>query len=199
MPVRLPLSCLAVLALTYTPARGNPAPAPLPEPVEVKFKVEVDEKAKWPLLQLPRNVAGGRVRPAAPKNPPLATADPAGEEEAVVLEFERVGPDPARNPHHLMIAGVAVTLALGLGGIWLVRRPGRSGTRGLALLIAAGGTLVVSSVAWANQAAPKPPVPAAPPVAFDGKIKVEIVPVGDTIRLIVDKETYTQMKKDLKK
>ena len=203
MSVRLPLTCLAVLALTYTPARADLA-LPPPGPVEVKFKVEVDEKAKGPVLQLPRGVTGVRVRPGGPKGPPPTSKEgkPVGEdgEEPVVLEFDgAVAAEPERNPNHLMIAGVAVTLALGLGGVWLVRRPGRSGTRGLALLLAAGGTLAISSVAWANQAAPKPPVPAALPVAFEGKIKVEIVPAGDTVRLIVDKETYEQMKKDLKK
>ena len=198
MSARLSLSCLAVLALTYTPARGDLA-LPPPGPVEVKFKVELDEKAKGPVLQLPRGVTGGRVRPAGPKGPPPAGKEgqPEGE-EPVVLEFDgAVAAEPGRNPNHLMIAGVAVTLALGLGGIWLVRRPGRSGTRGLALLLAAGGTLAASSVAWANQAAPKPPPPPVVlPVAFEGKIRVEIVPAGDTVRLILDKETYEQVKKD---
>jgi hypothetical protein len=199
MSVRLPLACLAVLALTYTPARADIPVGPPPGPVEVKLKVEVDEKAKGPVLQLPRGVTGGRVRPAGPKGPPPTKEGKPEGEEPVVLEFEgALAAEPERNPNHVMIAGVAVTLALGLGGIWLVRRPGRSGTRGLALLLAAGGTLAVSSVAWANQAAPKPPPLVVLPVAFEGKIKVEIVPAGDTIKLIVDQETYEQMKKDLK-
>jgi hypothetical protein len=166
MSVRLPLSCLAVLTLAYTPARAD-IPVP-PPPADVKFKVEVDEKAKGPVLRVPENL----VAPRAGGRPKLAD-------------------------NHLMIAGVALALGLGLGGVWLVRRPGR-GTRGLALLIAAGGVLAVSSVAWANQAAPKPPVPPALPTAFDGKVRLEVVEAGDTIRLIVDKETYEQMKKDLK-
>jgi hypothetical protein len=169
MSVRLPLACLAVLALAYTPARAD-IPVP-PPPADVKFKIEVDEKAKGPVLRVPENLvaprAGGR-----PKGP---LAD-----------------------NHLMVAGVALALGLGLGGVWLVRRPGR-GTRGLALLIAAGGVLAAGSVAWANQAAPKPPVPAPLPIAFDGQVRLEVVAAGDTIRLIVDQETYEQMKKDLKK
>jgi hypothetical protein len=102
-----------------------------------------------------------------------------------------------------MIAGVALTLALGLGGLWLVRRQGRSGMRGLALLIAAGGTLAASTIVWANVPPPKnfdPPPPVRErvilPVAFDGNVNLEVTFGGDTIRLILDKDTYDKMKKE---
>jgi hypothetical protein len=116
---------------------------------------------------------------------------------------EPAAAEAPRNPNHLMAAGVALTLALGLGGVWLVRRPGRAATRGLVLLLAAGGTLVASTVGWANVPPPVPP-PQPPkrevvalPIAFDGNVTLEFAG-RDAIRLVLDKETYEKMKKDPK-
>jgi hypothetical protein len=69
------------------------------------------------------------------------------------------------------------------------------------LLLVAGGTLAVSTVVWAN-AAPPPPPPKKDkvvlPVAFEGNVNLEVTVAGDTIRLVLDTETYEKMKKDPK-
>jgi hypothetical protein len=106
-------------------------------------------------------------------------------------------PEPATNRNHLLIAGLALTLSLSFGGLWVMRRYGRGSARALVLL-AAGAVLAGSTVAWANIPPPKkfeaPPV-AALPIAFDGKVNLEIVlGGGDTIRLVLDKDTYEKMK-----
>ena len=63
---------------------------------------------------------------------------------------------------------------------------------------------MASTVVWANVAPPGPP-PQPPkrevvalPVAFDGKVNLELVVGGDAIRLVLDKESYEKMKKDPK-
>jgi hypothetical protein len=187
-------------------ARADLAP-PIPAPKEVKFVIEVDESAKAPRLIVPQNLTTVRIRPAPnPKGgavpPKVAPPIKDGEESLTYLEFESTvepATDNGRNPNHLMIAGVALTLAFGMGGVWLVRRNGRSATRGLALLVAAGATLAASTIVWANVPAPK--LPSQPrkeivllPVAFDGKANLEVTFGGDTIRLILDKETYAKIK-----
>jgi hypothetical protein len=186
------------LGLIASPARADGLPPPVPPAKDVKFTVELDEKAKAPKLIVPVGMTRAQFRPRGPKQPA------PGKEPVAYLEFEADDAAPAeapRNPNHLMIAGVALTLALGLGGVWLVRRQGRTATRGLLLLLAAGGTLAASTVVWAN-VAPAPPPPkkelAVLPVAFDGKVNLEMVGGGDTIRLVLDKETYERVKKEPK-
>lgn len=202
---------LAAFGLTLVPraARADLAP-PVPPAKDVKFVAELDEKAKGPKLVVPQNLTTVRFRPGprpgANPPPPGGAVPPKPGEPLTMLELEGDDPvvEPAgRNPNHLMIAGVALTLALGLGGVWLIRRPGRASGRGLALLLAAGATLTAATVVWANAAPPpRPPVPPKEkvvlPVAFDGKVNLEVVVGGDTIRLVLDKDTYAAMKKDPK-
>ena len=192
------LAALAVFATGLVPsaARADALPPP-PPPKEVKFTVEVDEQAKAPRLIVPHTLTQARFRPRP------APGNPAGKEPVAELEFEsdEAGPAEApRNPNHLMVAGVALTLALGLGGLWLVRRPGRAGTRGLVLLLAAGGTLAAGTITWANAPAPPPPPKKERillPTAFSGNVTLEFGG-RDTIRLVLDKESYEKMKKDPK-
>src|SRR5436305_10636118 len=115
MRLSLPAALAVGLCLVGRPARAD-LPPPPPPPKEVKFAVEVDEKAKAPRLIVPQPMAGGQFRPRGPV--PKAAE---GKEPVAFLEVEGDEPAP-RNPNHLMIAGVALSLALGLGGIWLVRR-----------------------------------------------------------------------------
>jgi hypothetical protein len=191
------------LALVPPAARADLAP-PVPPAKDVKFTVEVDENAKGPKLIVPQHMTTVRVRPLRPGAAPKAVPPGKGEPVALEIESDDVAVEPApENRNHLMIAGVALTLSLGLGGVWLVRRHGRGTTRGLALLLAAGGTLAVSTIVWAN-AAPPPPRPPQKekvvlPVAFNGQVNLEVVVGGDTIRLVLDKATYEAMKKDPKK
>jgi len=197
------------LAAVPTAARADLAP-PVPQPKDVKFTVELDEKAKGPKLVVPQNLTTVRFRPGprpgnpVPKEGSGNTLPKEGPKEPLTyleIESDEAVPQEApRNFNHLMIAGVALTLALGFGGVWLVRRNGRAGTRGLALLIAAGTTLAASTLVWAN-APPPPPRPPVKekvvlPIAFDGKVNLEVVIGGDTIRLILDKETYEKIKKE---
>lgn len=195
--MRYPL--LAVIAmfclgLISTAARADLAPPP-PAAKEVKFVVEVDENAKGSKLVVPQTLVNPRFRPGPGAEPK------EGKEGLAVLEYDVVddGFEPAvRNRNHLMFAGVAFTLALGFGGIWIVRRTGRSGASGLALLVAAGGILAVGTVVWANAGPPRKPVEKKDiilPVAFDGKLTLVMVRGGDTITLVLDKEAYDAIKK----
>ena len=184
------------LSLVSGAARADLAP-PLPAAKEVKFVVELDENAKGSKLIVPQTLVNPRFRPGPGAAPPKA-----GKEGLALLEYEvedDAAVEPTGNRNHLMVAGMAFTLALGFGGIWIVRRNGRSATGGLALLIAAGGMLAVSTVVWANAAPPQKPVEKKEaillPVAFDGKLTLEIVRGGDTIRLVLDKEAYDSIKK----
>src|SRR4051812_21885857 len=201
--MRLPLLAgLAALGLGLIPvaARADALP-PVPPARDVKFTVELDEKAKGPKLIVPANMARPQLRPRPLPGAPKGVADkqPVAYPE---VEADDAGPaDAPRNPNHLMVAGVALTLALGLGGVWLVRRQGRPGARGLGLLLAAGGAPMGRTGVWAN-VAPAPPPPKKEvvvlPVAFDGKVNLEMVVGGDTIRLVLDKETYEKVKKEPK-
>jgi hypothetical protein len=164
----------------------------------VKFVVEVDEKAKAPKLIVPQNLTTVRIRPRPGKALPPKDKD----EQVNVIELESaeapIEPAP-RNPNHLMIAGAALALSLGFGGVWLIRRQGRMGSRALAIMLAAGGTLAISTLVWAN-AAPPPVMPPPVkehvllPVAFNGNVSLEVTVGGDTIRLVLDKETYEKLK-----
>jgi hypothetical protein len=203
----VPLLTACGLAVVPVPIRADLAP-PVPPPKDVKFTVEVDENAKAPKLIVPQNLTNVRFRPGGPRGVPGA-APPPGKEPLAVLEFEddaNVAAEPdGWNSKHLMTAGVALTLSLGLGGVWLVRRQGRGSARGLALLVAAGTTLAASTLVWANAPPPKSPPPPARkevvvlPMAFDGKVNLEVAQGGDTIRLVLDKATYEAVKKDPKK
>lgn len=218
--MRITIAALAVLGLgLITPAARADLAPPVPAPQEVKIKVELDEKAKGPKLIIPSAMTQPpRVRPRPPiipkkEQPPGATppntgstppAKPEGEQgidadtDNVVFEWQQ---EPApTNRNHLLIAGLALTLSLSMGGLWVMRRYGRGSARALVLLVAAGATLAGSTVAWANVPPPKkfdtpPPLPAALPTVFDGKVTLEIVfGGGDTIRLVLDKATYEKLK-----
>lgn len=194
----LAIAALFGLSLVPPAARADLAPPP-PAAKEVKFVIELDEQAKGSKLIVPQNLVNPRVRPGpggAPKE---------GKEGLAVLEYEvedDVAVGGVRNRNHLMMAGVAFALAMGFGGIWIVRRGGRSAARELALLVAAGGILTASTVVWANVAPPPKPVEKKDvllPVAFDGKLTLEMVRGGDTIRLVLDKDAYDAIKKGPKK
>lgn len=180
------------LSLIPTSARADLAP-PVPQVKEVKFVVEVDEKAKAPKVVVPQNLTTVRVRPGGIRPPK------DGKEELSYLEFEsndETPSDSSLNRTHVMVAGIALALSFALGGLWLVRRQGQVATRGLVLLLAVSVTLATTSIVWAN-AAPIPPKQKERtllPIAFDGKVNLEVTVGGDTIRLILDKDTYDKMK-----
>lgn len=200
---------LAGLCVFPAVGRADLAP-PVPEPKTVPVKIFLDEKAKESRIQVPQGLTtvrfrrGPAVEPVPPsKNAPLppGSPPPLSEIEAPVSEMEADveyahGPIE-KNPNHLMIAGVALTMAFGCGGVWLLRRPDASTLRGVVLLVASGVTLCGSTFVWANGAPPpRPPQPAKIdlPLLSDGKMKLEVLMGGDTINVILDKATYAKLK-----
>lgn len=197
---KLPLAVLAALAFGLIPSTGKAdIPPPVPAPKQVKFTVEVDEKAKASKLVVPSSLVNPRFRP----RPGLPKVD--GKENLAILEYDvedETVPHPANNRNHLMFAGVAFALALASGGVWLARRNRMNG-RGPALMLVAGSTLAVGTLVYANAPPPAGPPPRKEvvllPVAFNGNVTLEVVPAGDTIKLVLDKDTYESIKKDPKK
>ena len=204
---------LAGLCLFPAAARADiPAPVP-PEPKAVPVKIYLDAKAKESRLQVParmtemRYLFGGVPKgepPVPPKSPAPPSSDlgpPVGEGGAGAGATYAPTPPAEQNTNHLMIAGAALTLGLGCGGVWLLRRPGTASLRGVALLVAAGVTLGGSTFLWANKAPPpRPPQPAKIdlPALFDGKMTLEVLTDGDTINIILDKATYAKLQKEMK-
>jgi hypothetical protein len=141
----------------------------------VSLTVEVDDRVKEARLQIPANL----LPPAAP---PARGAD-AG-------------------PWHLptVVAGLALTLSLASGGLWLLRRGTTRRVAAGALLLglfALGGAALFANAPILNvfeRPPPKPPAPQAPPtlllpadVRLSPNIVVEVVEKGDGIKLIVNK------------
>jgi hypothetical protein len=180
-------------------ARADIAP-PLPVAKDsVTVKIEVDEKAKGPKLVLPNGVfTQPRIRPKFNQpNQPNAQLE-NGQDDGNAVAQDDSAPEKPKN--HLLIAGLALTLSLAFGGLWIIRKGGKGSLSGLTLLIAAGATLTVGAIVWAN--APPPPfkkepakTPASLPTAFEGKAKVEFVYGAEPVRLILDKESYEKLKK----
>jgi hypothetical protein len=191
-------SCIALLAVLGLGlgltgrATADIAPPLPPKKESVAVKIEVDEKAKGPKLVVPNGVfTAPRVRPGPRGQLDQETGDGIADND---------NPDKPR--HHLLIAGIAVSLALAFGGVWLIRKNGKGSMRGLALLIAAGVTLAAGAIAWANAAPPpfkdRPPVrpqPVTYPTAYEGKAAVEFTYGQEPVRLILDKESYEKLKK----
>ncbi len=210
---------LAGLCVFPAAGRADLAP-PVPEPKAVPVKIYLDEKAKESRIQVPQGLTTVWFRPrGVPPQPPSSGAvpppnlppgtrplppgavPPSGDIGAPISEIEadvEYAPTPTeKNPNHLMIAGAALTMAFGCGGVWLLRRPDTSSLRGIVLLIASGVTLCGSTFVWANSAPPpRPPQPAKLdlPARFDGKMKLEVLTDGDTINIILDKATYAKLK-----
>jgi hypothetical protein len=202
---------LAGLCVSPNLSRADLAP-PVPEPKSVPVKIYLDEKAKESRIQVPQNLTNIRFRPVRPGQPPAPPVPPTSpaptspapksdindQSSVGELEADAEYAHEQKNPNHLMIAGMALTMGLGCGGVWLLRRPDTSSLRGVALLVASGGILCGSTFVWAN--APPPPRPPVIgkidlPVLSDGKMKLEVLQGGDTINIILDKATYGKLQK----
>ncbi len=201
MSSRIVLLAALGLGLAWTgQSRADLAP-PLPQTKDsVKFKIEMDENAKGPRLIVPNGVfTAPRGRPKLPPaNGPKGQLD---QENGDGIAQEE-NPNQPRN--HIVIAGIALSMALALGGLWLMRRSGRGSTKAITLLIAAGATLTIGAIAVANgvlilpPAKDRPPVnrpPASYPTAWEGGTKVEFTFGQEPIRLILDKESYKKLMK----
>jgi hypothetical protein len=162
------LTVLSVLAAARTSARANEA-APPPDkpspPAAVPLVIVLDDSAKQPRLEIPRKVLSSLK----------ASAD--GQEG----DGRRVEALPVL---HTIVAGVALSLAFTLGGLWLVRSRRRFTGTGAALLLAALTLTVAGGVLWANVPAPPPPRPADPGIPLADKATVQVVDQGDAIRLV---------------
>lgn len=129
-------------------------------------------------------------------NPPPPQQQPKPEKQPLPKKMSSL-------PFSTIVVGLSLTLALSFGGLWLVRKKNGNGgglITPLLVLVAIMGVSMMSGAVWANRAPPfVQPQPPNPPPAFpamlklDG-IKVELVPQGDTVRLIL-----TSKQKDLVK
>jgi hypothetical protein len=163
----------AVVAVRADLRPGGRRPEP-PKPVAAPLVVLIDDKAKEPRLEIPRNLLiGGR-----------AALDDEGDLRRA--ETPRL---------HMLIAGIALSLSLAAAGFWLVRSGNRFSRGGVAVLLVAGALLTVGGVTlWANGLPPpQPPGPAKPPVMPQGvvlgdNVVIDLLPRGDAIRLIVSKK-----------
>lgn len=182
-------------------ARADLAPPLPPNKEAVTVKIEVDNNAKGPVLVVPNGVfTQPRVRPLPPKSAPKdgdkSSIEPDNG-DAVAGE-----PEQSQPRNQMLIAGVAVALSLAFGGLWFIRKGTSGSIRGLTLLVAAGATLAVGALVYANVPPPKtferPPVgknPPAYPIALESKVKVEFVFGQEPVRLILDKESFEKLKK----
>ncbi|HZY84544.1 MAG TPA: hypothetical protein VFE78_06920 [Gemmataceae bacterium] len=136
--------------------------------------VEVDDRVKEPRLQIPANLLPAAAPATAPRK---------------------------ADAWHLptVVAGVALTLSLASGGLWLLRRGTTRRAAAGALLLALfalGGTALFADIPGPGQRArPRPPAPAGPlptlllpaDVRLSPNIVVEVVEKGDGVKLIVNK------------
>lgn len=162
------------MALLFTagPALANKAVRPPVRPQLPKLVVEVDEKAKEARLVIPQRFLGN-----APAQPPRGGLS--------LLPT--------------IMVGVALTLGLAFGGLWLVRKRGSVAP----LLLASVAVVGLGGAAlWANarpplkdERAPKPRpgLPVLPVLATLEPVHVETVPQGDTIRLIIPPAMKAQL------
>jgi hypothetical protein len=90
-------------------------------------------------------------------------------------------------PLQMIVAGLALTVAISLGGLWLVRYRNRPGGRTLVALLVVVTVLGAAGLVWANVAPPPPPPKPALPdgILLSEKVTVDVVEKGDAVRLIV--------------
>jgi hypothetical protein len=160
---------LLLLGLASTVAgNGIPVPRPRPAPVlkagvnDVKLVIEIDNSVKTPRLVIPTalllDFAGG----AAPK-------------KSAGLDVPTI------------VAGMALALSFTCGGLWLVRRGQARRAAlvvGLASLVAFAGSV---SADLLPKGPPKPvPVRLPASVRLPERLEMELVPRGDSMKLIVN-------------
>jgi hypothetical protein len=185
------IAVLAALVGVAVAGRATADLAPRPNPAQPAIKqtapltVEIDPAAKEPRLVVPRQLIFPR-----PGFAPRGPARPPEQEQA------DAGPELPRL--HLVAAGLALALAVSSGGLWLARR-GRVSGRGL-MVVAGAVVLSGAAAVWANVGIPRPPAnpvpgPAPAPAAlFSGQVTVEVVPQGDSIRLIGTRDMIDKLK-----
>jgi hypothetical protein len=182
----LTVALLMFLLTAWVAVRADlPGPwwQPRPDPSAERMKAEaerlkrqapllitVEENAETARLLIPRKLvkAWGHASLSRPRNTAVAS----------VWSWSRV----------TVAAGLGLTVALTLGGLWLVGRWPRGAGGGSALLLLAVLALgLAGALVRANAPVPFPsftqPVPA--PLRLKGKVEIEVVPEGDAIQLFV--------------
>jgi hypothetical protein len=163
------MAVLGVLAwaVARTPANEAAPPPPKPDraPSAVPFVIVVEDGAKEPRLEIPRQV--------------LSTLRASGDgNEGDTRRAEGL-------PRlHTIIGGLALALSLTLGGLWLVRSRRRFTGTGPALLLAAIAIATVGGTLLANLPPPVEPKPTTPGVPLADQVAVQVVDHGDAIRLV---------------
>jgi hypothetical protein len=194
---------LGVLGLGLSLTSKSQADIPVPKRTEVapvknevvKVTIEVDEKAKEARIVMPRFVPGVLNPPKAIPTPPPSQVELDDGEIPAVAENE-LTPN-----NRLLFSGIALSLSIGCGGMWLVRKKGKGPLGSLALLLAVGGLLTVGAAVWGNGGPPpflfQPKVPTYPS-AWEGKATVSyqnFAPGSQVVRVILDKESFEKLKK----
>ncbi len=156
-----------------------------PSPPSLPLVIDTDEKATVARLLIPRQLL---------ENLRSQVDDP---EQPIVAGESR------RPLAHTVAAGIALSMGLGLGGVWLVRHRGWGISRKLSAGVVALGLFGFAGAAWADvlpipslpsldPARPrwrrdkpieKPPVPTR--LTLADQVTVEVVEKGDAIRLVV--------------
>lgn len=157
--VRSMIVLTGLLAMA-TVVKADIAPPPGANNRGTELVVVHDPNAKEPKLVIPRRFLQGRGALDADDGTRLAGTSTS-----------------------TIVAGIAIAFSLVAGGLWLARR---NRTGGIAMMLAAGLGLTVSSVLVADippgpRPRPQPPLP----VLFSGKVAVEVIAAGDTIRLVL--------------
>jgi hypothetical protein len=179
--VRTSIRFLAVLTLVVVLAasgHANPVvPPDLPKPKKesptTSVVIVANDQVKEARLQIPRKLV---------KDLQVGGLFPEGGDARTENRL------PALNT---LVAGLTLSLALTLGGLWLVRQRRRTPGRGATALLLAAAVLLGASGAlvWANvPPRERPPQPANPTgMPLPGKVAIEIVDKGDAITLIVNR------------
>ena len=96
-----------------------------------------------------------------------------------------------------LVAAVGLTLALAVSGLGFFRLRNRPGGKGLGAVLALAAVLIAGRCPLQADA-PPPPRPPAWASLEGGKVTVEVVDDGDTVRLVVPKSQLAQWAAKLK-
>lgn len=171
------LTTALILGLTAPASADIAVPQPPPRNLAITFIV--DPTAKAPTVIIPSGP--GRRPGPAPAAPSPVSAD-TEESDA-----------PMQSP---LIVGLCLAAAVTLTGLGMARRY-RIGGRYAALLLAAGATLIVGAVVWANVPPPPPPAKKGELVSVPGTL--QSVQRGEAVQIVLDKDTLAKLVEAAKK
>lgn len=199
---------VALLATPLVWSDIAPRPGPRPQPpagqAKVKVNIVVDDKATEPRLIIPLQLiaggfGGGFGAGAAPGVDAPPGAGPKSEPKSAPPKDEEDAADPQTSSLRFstLIIGLALTLSLSTGGLWLVRRRSGKGGGGLALLVILALSALTIGAAAVHANRPAPPQRPQPKTDLPGPlpallrlegVRVDIDPQGDAVRVILTKK-----------